>query len=274
MTELQTVEFDMLKQIAAVCEKLGVRFYLLCGSALGAVKYGGFIPWDDDIDIGMLRSDYELFISKAQELLPKHLFLQTFRTDKGYSNIFAKLRNSNTTMIESSASGLRINHGAYIDIFPLDGYPKEKRKQNGFERCKRLFLKLLSCNYSVKRQGFSRVSNRLMRMLGIHHASRIILTKYESMLLKYPTESSEIICNHGNWQGRLEYFPSTLYGEGKAVDFEGRSFLVPFDIDTYLSTKYGDWREEPEEEKRKSHHIYDVIDTTLPYTSYTNGRTH
>ena len=73
MTELQKVELDMLKWLVRICNQLDLTYYLVCGSALGAVKYGGFIPWDDDIDVAFPRQDYELFLEKANEFLPKHL---------------------------------------------------------------------------------------------------------------------------------------------------------------------------------------------------------
>ena len=82
MTDLQNAEFEILKEYTGACEKLGLTYYLVCGSALGAVKYGGFIPWDDDIDVAMPRRDYDLFCEKAQALLPGHIFVQTNVTDR------------------------------------------------------------------------------------------------------------------------------------------------------------------------------------------------
>ena len=78
MTPLQKTEFALLECIVSICSRLNLRYYLVCGSALGAVKYGGFIPWDDDIDVGMPREDYNRFLSMAPSLLPDHLFLQNY----------------------------------------------------------------------------------------------------------------------------------------------------------------------------------------------------
>ena len=121
MTDLQQTEFEILKEYIAVCERLKLRYYLVCGSCLGAVKYSGFIPWDDDIDVAMPREDYRVFCEKAPLLLPEHLFLQTNESDRNYPNIFAKLRDSRTTYIEKGMAELDIHHGVYIDVFPLDG---------------------------------------------------------------------------------------------------------------------------------------------------------
>ena len=129
MNELQKVELDILQHFIEACEKLNVQYFLVCGSALGAKRHGGFIPWDDDMDVGMYREDYNKFMEQAPAILPEGYFLQNYKTDPAYSNVFAKLRNSNTTYIEKTAAELKINHGIYIDIFPLDGYPEDTEER-------------------------------------------------------------------------------------------------------------------------------------------------
>lgn len=95
MNDLQKCELELLKYFIDICNKLNLRYYLVCGSALGAVKYGGFIPWDDDVDVALPRPDYEMFIKNAQRMLPSHVFLQNSMTDPQFPLIFSKLRNSN-----------------------------------------------------------------------------------------------------------------------------------------------------------------------------------
>lgn len=104
MTDLQKKQLEMLRAVDKACEQLSLRYYLVCGSALGAVKYKGFIPWDDDLDIGMLRPDYEIFIENAQRLLPDNYFLQNYRTDPTFPQVFSKVRDSSTTFIEKSSA--------------------------------------------------------------------------------------------------------------------------------------------------------------------------
>ena len=155
MTELQKAELDLLKYFIEICNKLDLKYFLVCGSALGAVKYNGFIPWDDDIDVALKRDDYEVFCSYAQNMLPSNIFLQNHNTEPGFPHIYSKLRNSDTTYIEMSAKKLDINHGIYIDIFPLDGYPKNKFTQTIFEFRKRLFESMLLSAYDIPRSGKS-----------------------------------------------------------------------------------------------------------------------
>ena len=136
MTALQKIEFEMLKEFVRICDELNLRYYLVCGSALGAAKYGGFIPWDDDVDVALPRPDYDVFCQRAQDMLPKHLFLQNHKTDPNYPMIFSKIRHSGTTYVEKSLAKLNMNHGIYTDIFLFryvlaifdhrDSHPKEK----------------------------------------------------------------------------------------------------------------------------------------------------
>ena len=111
MNDLQRKSFELLQIFVAICEKWNIPYYLVCGSALGAVKYGGFIPWDDDIDVGLLRPDYQRFLEIASGELPDWCFLQNYKTEKYYSHTFTKLRNSNTTFIEEDVADLEMNHG-------------------------------------------------------------------------------------------------------------------------------------------------------------------
>ena len=268
MTELQQKEFELLKEFVHICDQLHLTYYLVCGSALGAVKYGGFIPWDDDVDVAMCREEYDVFLEKAPALLPKGLFLQTYRSDPGYPQIYCKLRNSDTTYIEQSSAHLPINHGIYIDVFPLDGYPQSSACQKRLELGKRYRkiqqASIFNGKYSLK----VRVVRKLMRVLGVHKRARHIAAKFEKLISRYPTATSTVWCNHGNWQGKLEYAPRLQYGEGAWATFEGLQVRVPQLYDEYLTQKYGDWRADLPPEQQVGHHYYTVMDTEKPYTEY------
>lgn len=267
MTELQKVELDIFKAFAAVCEKLRLPFFLVCGSALGAVKYRGFIPWDDDLDVAMYREDYEVFLEKAPALLSDNLFLQNYRTDPAFPQIFSKLRRSDTTFIEKSSARLPIHHGIYIDIFPLDGYPKDPAAQKTLERRKRRYKRRLACVFDVPRGLISRMLCLWNRLLGCHRRTQKIVRRYEAMVSRYAIADSDVICNHGNWQGRLEYAARTQYGKGAPMTFEGVQVLVPEEYDAYLTQKYGDWRSDPPIAEQVGHHYYEIMD---PHRSYVN----
>ena len=120
LQKLKDKEFKNLLEFDRVCKQLGINYTLSSGTLLGAVRHGGFIPWDDDIDVAMLREDYNKFIAEGQQLLPEHLFIQTYETDKNYPLNFSKIRDVSTVLIEYCTRNLQMKNGAYIDIFPID----------------------------------------------------------------------------------------------------------------------------------------------------------
>lgn len=268
MTDLQRTELEMLRAVDKVCTQLCLKYYLVCGSALGAVKYGGFIPWDDDLDVGLLRPDYEIFCEKAGELLPEGLFLQNYRTDPAFPQVFSKIRDSRTTFIEKSAAKLPINHGVYIDVFPLDGYPCNKSGAFRLEALKKFYKLSAACAFQLPCSWGANLLFGVERMLGIHKRTQKIMEKYDRLIASFPVDDSKTVCNHGNWQGKLEYAPREQYGEGVWATFEGIKVRVPAQYDAYLTQKYGDWRADLPEEQKISHHYAKVIDLKNPYTDY------
>lgn len=269
MTELQKKEFELLKAFCDVCEKLEIRYYLVCGSALGAVKYKGFIPWDDDVDVALLRDDYEEFLKKAPSLLPRNIFVQDYRSDSEFPAIFAKLRNSETAYIEKSASRLNINHGIYIDIFPLDGYPEKKAEQRKLEFKKKIYKRLLASAFYTE-NSLKKLMYLPLKIIGANKNTAKTVKKYTDMISSYPTEKSKILANHGNWQGTLDYSPKEFFGKGRYAEFEGLRVIVPEMAEEYLERKYGDIKKDPPKEKQAGHHYYSVMDTEKPYTEYVN----
>lgn len=272
MTELQKTEFDILVQFDAVCRKLSLPYFLVCGSALGAVKYGGFIPWDDDIDVAMYRADYEIFLREAPALLPKHLFLQNWRTDPACPQIGSKLRNSNTTFMEKTAAVLPMNHGVFIDIFPLDGYPEGKLAGKLFEFRKRLWTAMLQSGCEFPRSGAGRLICRFCRISGIVKHTDRVAKRYERMITRYPVREDGIVCNHANWQGVLDYSPVSHFGQGAEGSFEGLPVRLPEQYGEYLTQKYGDYTQDPPPERQVGHHYCAVCDCCVPYTEYYRKR--
>lgn len=269
MTELQKKEFELLKAFCDVCEKLEIRYYLVCGSALGAVKYKGFIPWDDDVDVALLRDDYEEFLKKAPPLLPRNIFVQDYRSDPEFPAIFAKLRNSETAYIEKSASRLNINHGIYIDVFPLDGYPEKKAEQRKLEFKKKIYKRLLASAFYTE-NSLKKLMYLPLKIIGANKNTAKTVKKYTDMISSYSAENSTVLANHGNWQGTLDYSPKEFFGKGRYAEFEGLRVIVPEMAEEYLERKYGDIKKDPPKEKQAGHHYYSVMDTEKPYTEYVN----
>jgi len=265
MNQLQQKEYELLKVFIDICDKLKLNYFVVCGTALGAVKYNGFIPWDDDVDVALFRKDYEEFVKWAPELLPPHLFLQNYKSDPKFPQLFSKLRDSNTTYIEKSVAHLDMHHGVYIDIFPLDGYPLEEDKQESLEAGKIKIQKKLSCVYEIERSPREQVGCFVRRMLGYHNKTKELLNQLDEIISNSPIREEAMVCNHGNWQGKLEYAPYEQYGNGTIVQFEGIKVRVPEKYEEYLTQKYGEWKKELPIEKQKGHHYYEVMDLNKPY---------
>lgn len=272
MTPIQQKVFQILQIFTQICDQLQLKYFLVCGSALGAVKYGGFVPWDDDVDVALFRDDYERFCKQAPALLPEPLFLQNFRTDPAFPEIFSKLRNSETTCIEESVAALPINHGISLDIFPLDGYPSDPRDQRRLERKKAWFSRKLSIP-CIRPEPWKEAVVAPLRCMGLGKGTAQTAAAYTALISAWPAETSDIIANHGNWQGRLEYHRKEIYGDGSSAVFEGLPVRLPADSDAYLRQKYGDYLQDPPPDKQRSHHRYLMVDAQEPYTKYINPDT-
>ena len=124
LRKLQLKELESLEYFDSFCKENELRYYLLGGCVIGALRHGGFIPWDDDIDIIMPRRDYDRFCKLAPKRLSDEYFLQTYFTDKNYPNPFAKIRLRGTEFVESITERSKMKGGIYIDVFPFDNFPR------------------------------------------------------------------------------------------------------------------------------------------------------
>ena len=270
MEAMREKQIELLNCFISLCEQLELNWFCVCGTALGAVKYNGYIPWDDDIDVAMPREDYDKFVENAAAWLPEYFFLQNYRSDPAFPHEFSKLRNSETTQLELGVQYLNMNHGIYIDIFPLDGYPNSKVGKIKFELQNKVLTWKQFCFVKDNPKRRIRIRNLLFRLMGYHKKIHQVMMQKEQLYKKFPLNQSTYWCNYGNWQGKLEYAPKWHYGEGTWAIFEGLRVRIPENYDAYLTQKYGDWRSDPPKEKQRSHHISAVVDAERPYTYYIN----
>ncbi len=269
MTKLQEKELELLKIFLDICDKLKLEYYLVCGSALGAVKYKGFIPWDDDVDVALPRPDYEKFLAEAPSMLPQWVFLQNYRTDPHYPGMGSKLRNSNTTFIEEEASKIPMHHGIFIDVFPLDGYPEGKKAQAAFEKKKwqhyrKRYTALIP--FWHKDLGLT-LRSAARRFLGLYSETAKACRAAEELALENDVMQSKIWCNFANSMQKSEYFPREVYGKSHMAEFEGLLVRVPEEYHTYLTQKYGDYSKDPPLNQQVASHGQ-IVDLEKPYTEY------
>lgn len=264
LAKIQQIELESLDVLTQVCAKLDIPFFLYGGSLLGAVKYGGFVPWDDDLDIALLRKDYEKLMAEGPALLPDGYELQEPRLNKKTPYPYAKLRKTGTVMVEYMYRNISINHGVYFDIYPIDNLPDDNDQ---YEKNQREILKLT--RYLQRRQtpslfspgkgwrnfirrGYVFAKFCFFRM--IPHG--YLIRKMNSIMTQYnDTETSR----QGNY-----FFPHPVnYFNGILppieVAFEGRKMLIPRGYHINLKNRYGDIRQDPCEEKRVGHRPYILI---------------
>ena len=266
LEQLKKIETDMLKEFISICEKLNLKYYLAYGTLIGAIRHKGFIPWDDDIDVVMPRKDYEIFLEKAQALLPEHLFLQHIGTEPEYMTPFAKIRNSNTTFMQKSDMKYNINHGVFIDIIPLDFCPdSEKEFEKIMAKKKRYDFRINSSfDYGTVKNRNTKIKIALYKLL--YPSLKAVKIKREK-LYKSVSETNQftVYCFLKPW---LNTAPVEWFGEGVEVDFEGLKAIVPKGYHEWNTQLYGDYMQLPPLSEQVPHHYTGIIDLTKSYKEY------
>lgn len=268
--QLKQIQLNILDEFIRICDEQHFRYFALGGTALGSVRHGGFIPWDDDIDVGLSREDFEAFLDVAQAELPSGMFLQTFKADENYPHCFAKIRVSNTTFIEKTLSNIDINHGVYMDVFPLDGYPGGVAKRLAFHVRERILKIAVAGCYLLDESQDSWAKKMVKKTIRKCIPYKSAVRKLDELYQKYPYHNSKVIGNYGGAWGAKEIMPKAVFGNGVTGTFEGRSIRLPEKTDEYLTRLYGDYMTPPPPEKRIAHHYCTVIDLEKPYTAYRN----
>ena len=263
--ELQKVELNILKDFIRVCDKLNINYCLMAGTLLGAIRHQGFIPWDDDIDVCMMRSDYEKFLKEGQKHLNKNYFLQTYETDAEYPGCFAKIRDNNTTFLEENVKNRNMNQGIFIDVFPLDEYHKYNRIKE-----KLIFYKLYNDKFINDKSRLKRIITTLSNII-YKNTAKVDLCKTQEKLYLEKQKHSEYVTNYcGAWGVKKETHHKKCFDKYNIVKFEGIDVKIPSGYDEILTNLYGDYMKLPPKEKQVSHHYTDIIDTKKSYKEYIN----
>lgn len=257
MDQLKSVEMDILKKFIWVCEQLDLDYFIVQGTLLGAVRHKGFIPWDDDIDVGMRREDYEVFLEKGQSFLGDEFFLQNTITDSEYPHGFSKIRKKNTIFLETTCKNLSMNHGIYMDVFPFDFYPENKWKALVFELKKCILRYRIRSSLFVPQDNEIGFSNTIKR--GIKAVSHIFYpsvkeAKEKQMLLYKQYSKGNLRANMGSPWGARECIPAEWINKTVSLQFENLTVKAPISYKEYLSHVYGDYMKLPALSERKPHH--------------------
>lgn len=262
--EVQDVLLEILIEFDTICREHDLRYSLYGGTLLGAVRHGGFIPWDDDVDVVMPRADYDEFLAIAARDLDERFFISNHMTEEESCLLFTKMRRNGSRMVQPSYAGSDQHHGMFIDIFPLDVIePGTPRGDAHLKSTWRHFILTTSTNKARTKYVSSRINGilrtllyNLTRMMG---KDRIFENaEAEIQKLNETVDPDPVLGDLTNGMSpanitkaayRLSEFNSLV-----EIDFEGHPFLTVADYEGYLTREYGDYMQLPPMEQRVAAH--------------------
>lgn len=258
---IHRVELGNLAQFIQLCAKLDLPYTLLGGSLLGAIRHQGFIPWDDDVDVGLLRADYDRLLAASPALLAStHYFLQTPKSDPNYALSYAKLLDRNT-YIEEKNNVNNARKGVFIDIFPLDRIPEDTTQQKE-QLAKFQWYNtriLLQLRYHLVNNPLTKLQSPLDdRQLADNQALKdardAIMTQYQAN-----SELPRVKNLASQYAYAKEAFDVTQVSDLTTVPFESLQVQVPRDYATILTELYGDYMKLPPKAQRTEKHLERLI---------------
>ena len=281
MKNVWAVELDLLNEFMRICQKYNIKWLADAGTILGAVRHKGFIPWDDDIDVILMRNEYDKFCEVAKKEIKYPYFFQTEETDPGCMRPHVQIRNSSTTGIIKGDlnSGKKFNQGIFLDVFPIDDIPNDERELNEFlnkiykARRKVDVIKKFTANYKPASKWYKRPFKALiyyvLKIFGVSYGR--YFNKFLDMMKIYNNSNSERVA-------KLVFIPLNksrrIWNRKDLKDviympFEFLKIPVPSGYENILNRFYGDWHKFV---KGVSTHGKMFFDTERPYTYYTEAR--
>ena len=272
LTRIHSTLIEILDEIVRICELHNLRYYLIGGTLLGAIRHAGFIPWDDDLDIVMPRKDYESLMCLCETELDEAYYLQSYRNEPDFWLPFSKVRKKNTLFLENQAP---VNFslkkmGIFVDVFPLD----DAKKERGFQRVQwklfRLFRVMQDAKYpNTQVSGFC-------HFLSAFFSNQKLLRLQQWAMKLANEESKTYYVNFGSQYGiRKQTIAKDRYDPPTKVKFEGKKYNAPCDWDYFLKRIYGgSYMEIPSPEKRAMYPSHTIkrlsFDMTDPNETFEN----
>ena len=257
--EIQQMELGIMEYIHEICQKIGVKYFLAYGSLIGAVRHKGFIPWDDDMDICMLREDYE----KLQDYLisnPNERYeVMSYKNNLNYVYPFMKVQDNQTYLLEEDVR-IDSNMGIYVDIFPVDGYEDDSVFKDKMTRL--IKKRQLSCYTFKGITNTKSLLNSLIRYISVIVFYFTNTNKYiggiDELAKSRKVDDYELVdyliykdMHKPVW--KREWLEQTIMGV-----FEGKEFMIPKNYHEILTSDYGDYMQLPPVELRFSHHDFQL----------------
>ena len=264
LRKLQLLEFDILKRIKEICDANDITYFLSGGTLLGAVRHGGFIPWDDDVDVAMPRPDYEHFLRIARQEFKYPYEVLTIDTDENYIFPFAKIIDKRAKVRTTSRKNEQI-WNVWVDVFPLDSMPKNKihftiRKYHILYRRMMFLFSCFDDMVSVNKTTRHFTEKAMIKLGSTIHPDRFLNTtneirKFNRCLRRYRFSRGYYIINLMGIYKFRSLMERPIYGKKTEIPFEGVNFRVPEQYELYLEKIYGDYLALPPEEQRNHHEI-------------------
>lgn len=265
--EVQIKILDIMKFIDKLCRENGIVYYIMGGTALGAIRHGGFIPWDDDLDIFMTPKEYAKFKEVFERVKDENFVLQEWKTTPNYLE-YAKIRMNGTTFIEKHFLDRKDMHqGIYVDIMILHKVPNNRLIQKIVyfkSKCVTLYA-LSQRNWKPKSKGQALVLSSLKLL-----PCRWLAKQFYKQIYKY--DDLEEKFKYCYWITPAKFknglFDASFFSEAMNIPFEDTMLLGAKKIKEYLEYRYGNYMVLPSEEQRKAAvHAY-IFDTKRNYTEY------
>lgn len=258
LERLQREELQILIDFDKFCKSENLRYYLIGGALLGAARYQGFIPWDDDIDVAMPREDYERLEKTWKNGPHSDYFLQTPETDPNFARCIMKLRKNGTRIVEAVSQHIKMNMGIYIDIFPIDFLPEydfETIDRRARKIRRLMSLRAIKSGYSNGRYPSMK---RLIRCAAFFVSNQMLDHRINTLCkLGNRGERKFAILFLHNYSWEKQIHPADVFGRGAVCRFEGHDFIGPVKADEFLRKVFGKaYLEEPPVDLRVSPHKY------------------
>lgn len=259
--ELKEIQLQILEEIDRFCQANSIQYFLFAGTLIGAVRHNGYIPWDDDIDICMKRSDYERFFSTFNcSSYSGYLSAICHENDKEYYLAAGKVVDTRTVLIEKTK--FKHSIGVYVDVFPMDNLPAEDNK------IKALDSKLKKYRWMQTLKTVVPDSKRsMLKNLALYCGEILLRPVSISTIIRKITLLAKTFAHCENEKladisvftyGMKEVFPASDFAESCKLSFEGKKFNAPINYDDVLSRMYGDYMKLPPKEKQISHHVFEA----------------
>lgn len=265
--KLKVVLLELLHEFDRVCKKHNIPYVVFCGTALGAVRHKGFIPWDDDLDVSMLREDYERFLKVAPEELQDKYYLQA-EFSEHWNMHFSKLRKNNTTFLEKfHPKDKKMHQGIYIDIFPCDNADNRE-----WVRKLQFYSSRIALANTIYKRGYESESRSKKVFMWL--CSILPVKPFHRFAMGRKKKNSECVHTFLSCTSRYKkgVYKRTWFTETVEMDFEDMKVPVSAHYDELLTVLYNDYMTLPSEEDRKIKEHAILIDTEKNYSEYENYR--